>query len=95
VLKSFLRTPVPDLANFNSGHFADIAPGFELRNKSVETLVVVGSSPELVPETIERAQAVELIKSRPGFPREHSFVTNVLVDFRAKFIRRRSVSTGR
>jgi hypothetical protein len=72
-----------DLANLDSGHFADIAPSFELRDKAVKPFVMVSPRPELVPETKEGAQAVELVQARPGLPGKHGFVTDVLVNLRA------------
>ena len=72
-----------DLPDFYSGDFADVAAGFELWDKAVKAFVVGGTRPELVPEQEKGAQAVEVVKTDPGLPREHGFVADVLVDLRA------------
>jgi hypothetical protein len=59
-----------DFADFNPGHFADIASSFKLRNKTVMTFIVAGAFPQLVAETVKGAQAVEVLQPCCCFPGE-------------------------
>jgi hypothetical protein len=57
-----------DLADFESGHSADITPDLELGVATVRAFVVARARLELVLDTIEGAEAVEVLQSRVCAP---------------------------